>query len=132
MTSAEAELKLVKLELQRAYAELADLRAKLKMNAAHTKRIDRAYHDALLLAHFHIGFEETTRERARTHGKITHCRWENAIALLCMARCHDGRKWLAHDMLTIETKLGRAKDIAIDEPSRFRARLPAHARPGTE
>lgn len=132
MASPEAELKLVKEELRRAYAEIATLRAKVRVNSAHAKRIDRAYHDALLLAQFHVGFEETTRERARTHGKITHCRWENAIALLCMARCHDGRKWLVHDLLTIETKLARSKEIAIDEPERFRGRLPAHARPGSD
>lgn len=132
MASPESELKLVKLELQRAYAELATLRAKLRINSAHAKRIDRAYHDALLLTQFHVGFLETSREAAKAQGGITHCRWENAIALLRMARCHDGRKWTAHDMATVETKLDRAKELAIDEPERFRARLPAHARPVAE
>ena len=132
MANAETELKLVKEELRRAYAELATLRAKVRINSAHAKRIDRAYHDALLLAKFHIGFLETSRDAAKALAGITHCRWENAIALLRMARCHDGRKWKAHDLATIENKLDRAKELAIDEPDRFRARLPAHARPGSE
>ena len=74
------------LEHASAYAELATLRAKVRINSAHAKRIDRAYHDALLLAKFHIGFLETSREAAKALAGITHCRWENAIALLRMAR----------------------------------------------
>lgn len=129
LRQAKAELERIKQELRRAYADLAEARSRLKINSAHAKRVDRAYHDALLLAQFHIGFLETGRESAKRHGGITHCRWENAIALLRMARCHDGRNWLQHDLATIEAKLDAAKDIAIEDPDRYRMRLPAHARP---
>ena len=120
--------RLLQTELRLAYAELARLRRRLNEAGAHGKRIDRAYGDALLLAGFRMAFEPTTREHAFKYAGMSNHRWENARALLKLARVHNGRQWLAHDLATIESALAKAKEKALNTPEAFRARLPPHAR----
>lgn len=119
-------------DLKLANAEIAKLRRRLGESGRHARRVDQAYKDALLLANLHIGYLPTTRASALRHGGITANRWENAVALLKLARVISGRNWIEHDLAEIEPKLGRAAKLAIDEPGRYRARLPTHARPPSE
>lgn len=127
--SPEQHLFLLQHDLRMANAEIARLRRRLNENGAHGKRLDRAYRDALLLAEFHIGYLPTTRSYAYEAARITNGRWENARALLRLARMHNGRRWLATDLATIEAALTQAKEQALETPTAFRARLPKHARP---
>ncbi len=125
----DASEQLLRHELRIARAELARLRRRLNENGAHGKRVDRAYHDALLLAGFHIGYLPTTRAYAYETAGITNGRWENARALLRLAKVHNGRRWLMADLMAIEAALSKAKEVALDAPNAFRGRLPKHARP---
>lgn len=127
----EQRVRLLEAELRVANAEIARLRRRLHENGAHGKRLDRAYSDALLLAQLHIGFLPTSRSAAAELAEISHNRWENAIALLRLARCHNGHDWMHHDLATIEERLGKAKDVALDSPEAYRARLPKHSRPAS-
>lgn len=122
----------VETALRIANAEIATLRRKLGENGRYGRRLDAAYTDALLLAGFHVAYLPTTRAFAYTHAGITHCRWENAIALLRFARIINQRVWRAHDLVTIEAGLAKAKAKAAELPEAFRARLPRHARPACE
>lgn len=124
----EARAKQLATELAIANSEIAKLRD--QGQSVHARRVDRAWQDALALANLHIAYIETTRRNAEKFAGMTNNRWENARALLKLARLHNGRRWLAHDLATIEERLSAAKEIAIAEPAAFRARLPAHARYG--
>ena len=128
--SAEQRNRLLESQLRVANAEIAQLRRRLSENGAHAKRIDRAYVDGLLLAQRHLAFLDTSRQAALAGADISHCRWENALALLRLGRCHNGRRWLLHDLAEIEAALSRAKAVALENPDAYRARLPKHARPG--
>lgn len=116
-------------ELRIANAELARLRRRVNEHGAHGKRVQRAYRDALLLAELAIAYLPTTRPFAEEHAGITHARWENARALMKLARVHNGRHWLVHDLATIERQLSKAVETSMQTPEAFKARLPKHARP---
>lgn len=124
----EQRVRLLESQLRVANAEIATLRRRLGESGAHGKRLDRAYADALLLATLHVGYQPTSR-RAAVKAGISHNRWENAVALLRLARCHDGREFLRNDLATIEEKLTKAKAAALATPDAYRARLPKHIRP---
>ncbi|MEZ4865321.1 MAG: hypothetical protein R3C14_28690 [Caldilineaceae bacterium] len=128
MMSPEQRIRVLESELRVAYGELAKLRRRLNESGSHGKRVDRAYRDALLLAELAIGYQPTTRAFAEKYAGITHVRWENAMALLRLARVHSGKKWLLHDLAAIEKKLSAAVEKAHETPEAFRARLPKHAR----
>ena len=125
----DQQLRVLESELRVANAEIAKLRRRANENGAHGKRLDRAYRDGLLLGELHIAYLPTSRTFAHERAGIKHNRWENAIALLRLARCHNGKHWLVHDLATIEEKLAKAKAQALETPEAFRARLPKHARP---
>ena len=128
----EQQIKVLQSELRLANAEIARLRRRLNEDGVHGKRVRRAYSDALLLAEFAIGYLPTTRTFAAHHAGMTHVRWENARALLKLARVHNGKRWLFHDLATIEAALDNAVEKSMETPEAFRARLPKHARPGGE
>jgi hypothetical protein len=119
-------------DLRLANAEIARLRRRLGVSGRTAKRVERAYRDALLLANLHIGYLPTTRAAALHYAGITANRWENATALLKMARVTAGRVWLTHDLAEIESLLSLAAKQAIADPEIYRARLPKHARPKAE
>ncbi len=127
---AEQRIALLELELRQVKAENTQLRNDLRQNKRHTKRhtkrIEQAYRDALLLAELHVGYQNTSRT-AGSRGGVSRRRWTNAIALLQLARVYNCKKFLAHNLTEIETALGRAQRIAIENPSAFYARLPGHA-----
>lgn len=124
----EQRVRVLESQLRVANAEIAKLRRRLNESGRMGKRLDRAYADALLLAQLHIGFQPTSRRAAWESAGVSHNRWENAIALLRLARCHNGHDWMHHDLATIEERLGKAKDVALDSPEAYRARLPKHIR----
>lgn len=128
----EARAKRLATELAVANSELAKLRKRLGENSVHIRRVERAWSDALALATLHVGHIETSRRNAEEFLGMTNNRWENACALLRLAKMHTGQRWLAHDLGTITEALDKAKAMAIAEPAAFRARLPAHARYGSK
>lgn len=128
--SAELEqrVRVLESQLRVANAEIAKLRRRAGANGAHGKRLDRAYADALLLAQLHLGFLATSRRSAEECAELSRNRHQNAVALLRLARCHNGRQFLHHDLATIEERLAKAKDLALEAPDAYRARLPKHER----
>lgn len=128
MITAEQRNKVLESELKIAHAEIAKLRRRLSESGAHGKRLDRAYADGLLLAQLHIGYLATSRRAADECAEISRSRHQNAVALLRLAKVHNGRHFLHHDLVTIEERLAQAKDLALEEPSAYRARLPRYER----
>lgn len=125
----EQQIRVLQSELKIANAELARLRRRVNEHGAHGRRVQRAYSDALLLAELSIAYLPTTRTFAEEHAGITHARWENARALMKLSRVHNGRRWLVHDLATIERQLSKAVETAMQTPEAYWARLPKHARP---
>jgi len=105
--------------------ENALLRKKLRETGRHARRVQQAYKDALLLAEWRAVRIFPSRAYARYQG-ISQRRWQNATALLRLARVLDGRKWKATELAIIEQRLELAKQRAIEAPDAFRARLPRH------
>jgi len=123
----QQQLRYLELENAKLRAEAALLRKKLGENARHTKRINQAYEDALLLAMWKVSGFHPSREYAAQHD-ITQNRWENAVALLKLARIivrH--RHWAIKNLTVIEQRLATARQKAIETPELFFMRLNAHA-----
>lgn len=122
------EVRYLKVELAKAKAEAAYLRKKLQVSNRHAKRIDRAYEDALLLAAWHVSGILPSRSYAKRYG-LTQNRWENAVALLKVARViQRQRHWVSNDMGLIEAWLAKARTYAMTIPDAFLCRLPHHGR----
>lgn len=119
----ELEKNLLQSRLIRAETELAILRDKLRECNRHARRIEQAYEDALLLASWTINETHPSRSRAARLGQVTQRRWENAVALLRMARVITRhRHWTTNNQETIRSKLEQARIRAIETPDAFRAR----------
>lgn len=114
-------------EIKELKAENAQLRKRLGESNRHARRVERAYRDALLLAEWRSVAVFPSRRYA-AHHKISQRRWQNAIALLRMARILEGRRWTTTTLATIEQRLDAAKQRATDTPDAFKARLPRHGR----
>lgn len=124
----EQKLRLAETELKKLQQENTRLRKRAQENSRHTRRVDKAYHDALLLAQLHVGYTPTSRSFVARTASMSQRRWQNALALLKMARLHSGRQWLHHDLLTIESRLDVAKDKAVSMPDAYFARLNRHGK----
>jgi hypothetical protein len=112
------ESKLIKAEM-----ELAVLRERLRMRDRHTRRVEQAYEDALLLASWTMNEMHPSRDRAGRIAGIGQRRWENAVALLRMANVITRhRHWATNNQETIKAKLETAKIRAIEDPEAFAAR----------
>lgn len=114
-------------EIKELKAENAQLRKRLGESNRHARRVERAYRDALLLAEWRSVAVFPSRRYAAYH-KISQRRWQNAVALLRMARILEGRRWTTTTLATIEQRLDAAKQRATDTPDAFKARLPRHGR----
>lgn len=69
-----------------------------------------------------------SRRFARLHN-VTQNRWQNAVALLRMARVIVGpRRWATADMALIESRLEKARIRALEQPEAFWGRLNRHGR----
>jgi hypothetical protein len=116
------------VELRRLQTENRKLRAALKINGRHARRIQRAHDVALLLSQWHVAHLPTCRDFAKEHG-ISQRQWENGIALLRLARvCDVGGRWHCHDLSTISAKLDNAVVGANAAPEAFFARGNKHMR----
>jgi len=106
----------LEIEIARLQAENKKLRAALKINGRHSRRISRAHDCALLLATWHIAYLPTSREFAAQNG-MAQRQWQNAMALLKLRRIIDVRgRWLCHDLPTIAAKLEDAVIAANSAP----------------
>src|SRR5205085_10100131 len=124
--NTQQQLRYLQVELAKAKAEAAHLRKQFQVSNRHTKRIDQAYEDALLLATWHAVGVPPSRSYAKRYG-VSQNRWQNAIGLLKMARIiHRHRHWATDDIGLIEARLANAKQQAIDMPEAFFSRLPRH------
>ena len=98
------------------------------MRKRHTNRIEIAYHDALTLAVWRCNGIIPSRRYASIYG-ITQNRYENAIGLLRMARVIEKhRTWTVEDLKIIKARLKSAKDMALEIPEAYHARLCEHAK----
>jgi hypothetical protein len=116
------------VELRRLQDENRKLRAALRVNGRHARRIKRAYDCALLLAQWHIAHLPSSREFAMQNG-MAQRQWENGIALLRLARVVDmAGRWHWHDLPTISAKLDHAAVGANAAPEAFFSRGNKHMR----
>jgi hypothetical protein len=116
------------VELRRLQTENRKLRAALKINGRHARRIKRAYDAALLLAQWHCAYLPTSREFAKSNG-MAQRQWQNGITLLRLARVVDlAGRWHCHDLPTIERKLENATVGANAAPEAYFARGNKHMR----
>ncbi len=116
------------LEINRLQSENKKMRAALKINGRHARRIQRAYDAAMLLALWHLSFLPTTREFAAQHG-MGQRPWQNAMALLKLAKVCDQRgKWRYHDLATIEARLGDGVIAANAAPEAYFSKGSTHMR----
>lgn len=118
----------LRIELAKAQAEAAQLRKQLHLSNRHAKRIDQAYEDALSMASWYAVGIIPSRAYAKRFG-FSQNRWQNAIALLKMARMiQRQRHWVTDDLSLIETRLANARKQAIEFPEAYFARLNRHSR----
>lgn len=128
----EQQLRYLQIELAKVKQEATQLRKALGINRKHTRRIEKAYEDGLLLAMWFAGGIIPSRRYALLHG-FTQPRWENAVALLKMARIITRqRHWVTRDLALIEARLGTARQRAIADPPQFFLRLGVHHQPGAK
>lgn len=122
----QQHIKYLELENAKLRAEAVQLRKKLGENARHTRRINKAYEDALLLAIWRVSGITPSRSYTKEQG-ISQNRFQNATALLKMARVivrH--RQWVIKDLVAIEQRLETARQRALDDPELFFLRHPRH------
>jgi hypothetical protein len=116
------------VELRRLQTENRKLRAALRINGRHARRVQRAHDVALLLGQWHLAHLPTCREFAREHG-IAQRQWQNAMALLKLARVVDqAGRWHVHDLPSISAKLDNAAVAANAAPEAYFARGPRSMR----
>lgn len=114
-------------EVRELRAEVARLRKRVGETGRHARRVEQAYKDAVLLASWRAVHIFPSRSYAAYH-QISQRRWQNAIALLKLARVLDGRRWLLTDAATIEQCLDCARKRAIEQPESYKMRLNRHGR----
>jgi hypothetical protein len=113
------------VEIARLQEENQKLRAALRQNGRHARRISRAHDCALLLATWHIAYLPASREFAAQNG-MAQRQHQNAMALLKLARIVDLRgRWLCHDLPTISAKLDDAVIAANAAPDAYFSYGPA-------
>lgn len=127
MLNDEQRIAYLEIENTQLRSEATRLRKALMENSRHAKQIERAYSAAMLLAVHHIGYGETSRREAMRVLSLSQRQWENGIALLKIARVHNGLRFLTHDLPTLEAKLANARKWALETPAAFKARLPRRA-----
>jgi hypothetical protein len=105
------------------------LRKAVKENGRHSRRIEQAYEDALLLATWRAAGIIPSRRYAKRF-KITQFRYENAFGLLRLARIiQRQRAWVTEDLSVMESKLDLAREKALEDPQLYFLRLNRHSRP---
>lgn len=120
--NAIQELHYLEIENSQLRADNARLRNVLAERDGHARRIKRAHQDALLLALWAGAGIPPSRRFAGRH-KMSERRWENAVALLRMARILTGnRRWATRDAAIIEARLETAAQRATESETAYRSR----------
>lgn len=115
-------------ELEQLRQENARLSKALGEATYHSRRVQLAYEDALLLAQWRAIGIIPSRRYAKHH-KMSQRRWQNALALLRMARIVVGhRRWSTDEVALIEKRLESARGRAAEMPESFFSRLNRHGR----
>jgi hypothetical protein len=115
----EQQLRYLQIEWDKARAENTRLRKALAENGRHARRIEKAYEDALLLATLYSAGIIPSRRYARLQN-MKQNRWQNAVALLKLARIITRqRHWVTADLAPIETKLTLARQKALKDCQLF-------------
>lgn len=115
-------------ELEQLQQENAKLSKALGEATYHSRRVQLAYEDALLLAQWRSAGIIPSRRYAKYH-KMSQRRWQNAVALLRMARIVVGhRRWSTDEVPLIEKRLEQAKIKAQNDQQLFFLRLNRHGR----
>lgn len=96
-----------------------------RRQARAVRLVDRSQRDAELLLTQHFAYLGTSRRAAPLGSR----RWAMAVALLRLARLHDGRKITATDPARAMQKLVKAHRTATADPSMLYALVPASVRP---
>jgi hypothetical protein len=124
----DQQIKYLELEVTQLREEATRLRKALQLSTRHAKRVQKAFSDALLLAMWRTSGVTTSRDHAKAQG-ITQNRWQNAVALLKMARViQRQRSWATKDLALIEARLANARSLALEHPEAFFSRLNHHGR----
>lgn len=124
----EQENAYLALKLRKLASENTRLSKALGEASYHSRRIQLAYEDALLLAQWRMAGIIPSRRYAKHH-KMSQRRWQNAVALLRMARVIVGhRRWSTDSLALIEKRLESARIRAIEMPESFFSRLNRHGR----
>lgn len=122
----------LQLEVKRLAADNAELRRKLEERNRHRQRVLQAATDARLLLLWRSGGTSTSAATANRLAGMSRRRWQNAVALLRMARLVDfAWKWDERAPDAAERAVVRATERAIASRDSFLMRLPKHGRPGT-
>jgi hypothetical protein len=119
-------VRLLDVENHQLRDEVARLSKMARERSYHARRVRLALDDALLLATWLVAGIHPTRRYARLHG-VTQRRWQNALALLRMARVVvRRRRWAVDDLATIERRLTQAAQRAIADTRAYRLHLNRH------
>ena len=128
----EQKLRYLEVDLLKLRAENTRLRKALKENGRHSRRVERAYEDALLLATWQAAGIIPSRRYAKIKG-MSQNRWENATALLKLARIITRqRHWTTDNLAVIEKRLETARERATADPPLFFLRANSHCKRGHE
>jgi hypothetical protein len=100
------------------------LGAKVGERTYHPRRVRLAYEDALLMAVSYSGGTYPSREYMMQYKEMSRARFDNALALLRMARVVvSRRRWVVRDLASIDSALRRAQAKATENPESYRAWL---------
>jgi hypothetical protein len=124
----DQQIRYLEVEVLKVKQENSRLRKALGENGRHSRRIQKAYDDALLLATWRSAGIIPSRRYAKRF-KMTQFRYENACGLLKLARIiQRQRTWVTEDLEAMERKLTVARDKALQDPGIFFLRLNRHSR----
>jgi len=124
--NTEQQLRYLELENTKLRAEAAQLRKKIGENSRHTRRVNRAYDDALLMAMWRAGGIIPSRNYTKLQG-MSQNRFQNAIALLRMARVVTRHRfWAVKDLAIVEQRLETARQKALNDADLFFLRHSRH------
>jgi len=122
----QQQIRYLELENTKLRAEAAQLRKKIGENSRHARRVNRAYQDALLMAMWKAAGIHGSRDYAKLQG-MSQNRWQNAIALLRMARVVTRHRfWAVKDLAIVEQRLTTAKEKALNDADLFFLRHSRH------
>lgn len=125
---AVTAIRYLELENEQLRRDVGRLAKRLAEEGHHVRRVAQARQDAELLALWAGAGLHPSRRLALRYG-LTQRRWENAIALLRLARILTGnRRWGTRDPAVIAQRLDRAAKTAIEQESAYLARHVAFRR----